>query len=86
MLTLYRLNEKAWADLEAGDVETATRRMGRLTKRLVDAGHTKLAEQALRETHRLARLGTSTREGRKRLKYGSRMLLTQTMKLDVAND
>ncbi|MDX1663844.1 MAG: VWA domain-containing protein [Candidatus Promineifilaceae bacterium] len=83
MLTLYRLNEKAWAEFEAGDVKQATRRMGRLTQRLVDAGHTELAEHALQETQRLERQGTSTMEGRKRLKYGTRSLFTQTLKLDT---
>lgn len=76
ILNLYRMNEKAWRELEAGEAEQATRRMQRLTSRLMEAGHTKLAQQALAETQRLAHVGTLSLEGRKKLKYGTRSLLT----------
>lgn len=81
MLNLYRMNEQVWDDVEAGHLEAATSRINRLTSRLEEAGHTQLAQQARLETQRLAHVGTMSLEGRKKLKYGTRSLLTKTMKL-----
>lgn len=81
-LNLYRLNEKVWEEVEVGDLTQATTRMRRLTTRLLEAGHTQLAQQAYAETERLANMGTLSVEGRKRLKYGTRSLITQTINLE----
>lgn len=82
VLNLYRLNEKAWQEIEAGQLETATTRMQRLTTRLLESGYTQLAEQAQIETERLATLGTLSLDGRKRLRFGTRALLTKTLTLN----
>lgn len=76
MLNLHRMNERAWDEAESGQMKVATKRMERLTSRLMAAGHTKLAQQALAETQRLSRLGTLSAEGRKKLKYGTRSLIS----------
>jgi Ca-activated chloride channel family protein len=81
-LNLYRLNEKVWEEVEVGNLTQATTRMRRLTTRLLEAGHAQLAQQAYAETERLASLGTLSLEGRKRLKYGTRSLITQTINLE----
>lgn len=80
MLNLHRMNEKAWQELQEGKTDKATRRMERLTSRLMEAGHTELAQQALMETQRLAHIGALSQDGRKKLKYGTRSLITQTMR------
>lgn len=82
VLNLYRLNEKAWQEIEAGQLETATTRMQRLTTRLLESGYTQLAEQAQIETERLATLGALSLDGRKRLRFGTRALLTKTLTLN----
>jgi hypothetical protein len=82
MLNLHRMNEKAWEDFEAGETERATKRMGMLTTRLLEAGHTALAEQAELERQRLSLMGTLSLEGRKSLKYGTRSLLTKAVNFD----
>ncbi len=82
VLNLYRLNEKAWQEIEAGQLETATTRMQRLTTRLLESGYTQLAEQAQIETERLSTLGTLSLDGRKRLRFGTRALLTKTLTLN----
>lgn len=82
MMTLYRMNEKAWADVQAGNFDQATRRMRHLTTRLIESGETNLAHQAQMEAERLTRLGTMSIEGRKAIKYGTRALLDKTFKLD----
>jgi Ca-activated chloride channel family protein len=83
MLTLYRLNESAWDEFAAGNTGAATRRMSHLTARLSEAGHTEMAAQAQREALRLAQTGSVSADGRKRLKYGTRSLLSATISLDV---
>lgn len=80
LLNLYRMNEKVWSELEDGRVETAVNRMRYLTTRLLEAGQNQLAQQAHLEAERLSKLGTLSSEGRKRLKYGTRALISQTGK------
>ena len=82
MLNLHRINEKAWQDFEAGDSGKATKRMEVLTTRLMEAGHPELAEQVKLEKQRLILMGTVSQEGRKRLKYGTRSLLTTALSFD----
>jgi Ca-activated chloride channel homolog len=79
MLNLYRMNEKAWEEAQGGDALAATKRMERLSARLQEAGHTRLAQEVLAETRRLAQVGSLSSEGRKRLKYETRSLLTRTI-------
>jgi Ca-activated chloride channel homolog len=81
-LSFYRMNEQVWQEVEEGNLEVATKRLRRLTTRLLEAGQTQLAQQAYAETERLASIGTLSLEGRKRLKYGTRSLMTQGLHLD----
>jgi Ca-activated chloride channel homolog len=78
----YHMNERVWEDVEAGQVDTAVTRLRRLTTRLLEAGHSDLAEQAYAETELLSRMGTLSLEGRKRLKYGTRSLMAKTTKIE----
>ncbi|MFQ5399469.1 MAG: VWA domain-containing protein [Anaerolineae bacterium] len=82
MWNMYRMNEKVWEEVEAGRLELAVTRMHHLSTRLLEAGEAKLAQQAYMEKERLASMGTTTLEGRKRLKYGTRALITRTLNLD----
>jgi Ca-activated chloride channel homolog len=81
-LNLYRMNEQVWQEVEGGDLDMATTRLRRLTTRLLEAGQTQLAQQAYAETERLVSMGTLSLEGRKRLKYGTRSLMTQGFHLE----
>jgi Ca-activated chloride channel homolog len=86
IMTLYRLNEKAWADAQAGNLDQATRRMNHLTTRFLEAGETRLAQQTQVEVNRLAHVGTISLEGRKAIKYGTRALINETLKLNLNED
>jgi Ca-activated chloride channel family protein len=77
-LNLYRMNEQVGKDIEAGQVDLATKRMRRLTTRLLEAGQTRLAQLASSETERLESGGTLSQEGRKGLKYGTRSLIRRS--------
>lgn len=83
ILNLHRMHERIWDEVEAGQVTLATQRMERLTARLAEAGFDDLAEQARLETQRLSSVGTMSLEGRKKIKYGTRSLLTQSLTLDT---
>lgn len=78
-LNFYKMNEKIWHDIESGQFGGATARMRRLTKRLLESGHTQLAQQAYSEAERLMTAGSISHEGRKKLKYGTRSLMTGTL-------
>jgi Ca-activated chloride channel family protein len=79
LLNMYRLNEKVIADVNAGQLNSATKRMKHLTTRFLEAGQTRLAQQAHLEGQRLANMGTLSLEGQKKLKFGTRALLAQTI-------
>jgi len=85
LLNLYRMNERVWEDVEAGDLDHATRRMRHLSTRLLEAGKTRLAQQAFAETERLVTIGQLSGKGRKRLKYGTRAMLASTLSLDESS-
>lgn len=77
VLNLYRMSEKAWQEMETGHLERATKRMERLTTRLFEAGYNQMAQKARSETEFLQKQGTFSSDGRKKLKYGTRALMTQ---------
>lgn len=82
VLNMYRMNEKVWEEVEAGRIDVATKKMQHLSTRLLEAGQTELAQQASMEIEKIQHAGTMSLEGRKRLKYGTRAMFNQTIKLD----
>ncbi|HSH01374.1 MAG TPA: VWA domain-containing protein [Anaerolineae bacterium] len=81
ILQMYRMHEQVWTEMDEGRVQSATQRMNRLTSRLAEAGYEDLAAQAQLETRRLMKMGTMSLEGRKKLKYGTRSLMTKSLAL-----
>ena len=73
-VTIYRMQEQAWATLDSGDIRTATRQLERVATRLFSLGETQLARAAMLEAGRLSQGGTATAKGRKEIKYGTRSL------------
>ncbi|UCG26066.1 MAG: VWA domain-containing protein [Chloroflexota bacterium] len=82
---LHQMNDNVWSDIEQGNVQRAKTRMQLLTKRLMETGHTELAQQFRTETERLS-TGDISLDGRKELTYGTRALVTQTMHLKTIDD
>lgn len=74
-LTLYRMQERAQAALDAGDVKEATRRLSNLATRLLAVGEDDLAREAQLESQRVEHTQVFSDEGRKSLKYQTRHLL-----------
>lgn len=85
MLNMYRMNERVWEDVEAGELDMAAQRMRHLTTRLLEAGEPQLAQQASLEIERIANAGTMSLDGRKKLKFGTRALINRTSYFD-SND
>jgi Ca-activated chloride channel family protein len=83
---MYRMNEKIWEDVEAGNIDMATRRMHHLTTRLLESGESQLAQQAHQELDRIAQAGAMSPEGRKKLKFGTRALINQTKHMKNDDD
>jgi len=82
MLNMYRMNEKVWEEIEAGNMGMAATRLQHLTTRLLEAGEIRLAQQAHSETVRLTKGGALSAEGWKRLKYGTRAMIGETARMD----
>ncbi len=73
-LSIFRLQEQAWRDLEHGDVSHATRLLKSAATRLFDLGYHELAQAAMLEVNRVSLVGSPSSEGRKKLRYGTRSL------------
>ncbi len=83
LLTLYRLNEQAWQDIEAGQADQAATRLHHLVTRFLEVGEPRLARQADLEARRLMGSKNLSADGRKKLKYGTRTLMGKTLQLDL---
>lgn len=73
-ITLYRMQEQAWAALEEGRVDQATGRLEMIATHLLELGETRLARATMLEAGHVAREGSPTARGRKEIKYGTRSL------------
>jgi Ca-activated chloride channel family protein len=73
-LTIYKMQQRAMADLEQGLVEPAVARFKAIATRLLDIGEVELARAALLEAGRLSQTGSLSPTGRKRIRYGTRGL------------
>jgi Ca-activated chloride channel family protein len=82
LLTLYRLNERAWQKVDSGKVDQAAAHMQHLSTRFLEVGESRLAKQAELEARRLSVSGKLSPEGRKQLKYGTRALMGKTIQLE----
>ncbi len=73
-LTQIRLQERAFTELQNGDVDEATRALTVLGTRLLAAGQADLAKMAIAEARRIEKSASMSEEARKRIKYGTRAL------------
>ncbi|NJN67626.1 MAG: VWA domain-containing protein [Chloroflexaceae bacterium] len=74
-LVAYRLQDRAWKNLQTGSIDEAVMQLQMAGTRLLEAGEDELARTIREEVTRLLKLGTTTAEGRKRIKYGTRGLI-----------
>jgi Ca-activated chloride channel homolog len=74
-LTLYRMQERARAEVEAGEAAKATRHLQYLATNLLAQGQKELAQTVLNEAESVNRNQKFSKEGDKRIKYGTRALM-----------
>jgi Ca-activated chloride channel family protein len=77
-VTAFRLQAKAWQDIAQGDIKSGTQRLTAVSTRLLNIGEKELANQVLQEIRNLEQRGTVSSGGRKRIKYGTRGLATES--------
>lgn len=70
----YRLQERAWQELAAEQVDQATSRLRSAATKLLELGEVDLARETIREAKRLEATGQTSLIGRKRIRYGTRSL------------
>jgi Ca-activated chloride channel family protein len=75
-LILYRLQEQARQEAQAGDFEHAAEHLQYLATHLLARGERELAKTALLEADHLRRQEDFSKVGIKEIKYGTRALLT----------
>ncbi len=73
-VTLYRMQERAHLDVEAGNYENASRRLHDLATHLLTQGRRELAQAVLMEADHLHNTKSFSEEGSKRIKYETRAL------------
>ena len=73
-LTIFKMQERAMAEAEAGQIEPAVNRLKTLATRLLDIGEAELARAALLEAGRLSKTGSLSAKGAKQIRYGTRGL------------
>ncbi len=74
-LALYRLQDKARAEVEAGQLELAAGHLKNLATNLLSRGEAQLANTVLLEIENLHAMHTMSEDGQKAIKYGTRSLL-----------
>jgi len=77
-LTLYRIQEKAYTEVEQGQYELAAQHMKNLATNLLSQGERSLARTALIEVENILQMQSFSEEGRKEIKYGTRSLMMST--------
>lgn len=74
-LSLYRMQEKAQDELKKGDTVKASRHLQYLATHLMSKGERELANTVLKEADNIQKNKSYSKEGEKRIKYGTRSLL-----------
>jgi len=74
-LTLYRLQEKARADVAAGNYEKATEHLQRMATHMLAQGERSMAKTIMLEVENIEKEKKFSETGEKQIKYGTRALL-----------
>jgi Ca-activated chloride channel family protein len=75
-LTLYRMQEQARKEFEAGEYEEASTRLQNMATHLFATGEVELAKTVLIEAQNIQNRKKFSKEGQKRIKYGTRALIS----------
>jgi Ca-activated chloride channel family protein len=84
-LMLYRMQERARAEIEKGNLEAGTRQLQTLAANLLTQGERSLAHTINLEVSRIQQEKGVSDEGRKKIKYGTRALFLAPPKKELAS-
>jgi Ca-activated chloride channel family protein len=73
-IAVFKVQEKAMADVERGDRAKATSRLRHLATHLLDLGNAELAGAVMREAGEMDRSGHISADGRLHIRYGTRSM------------
>lgn len=73
-VTAFKMQARAWSDIAKGDIASGTKRLAAVSTRLLSMGEVDLASQVQQEVENLEQRGTTSAQGKKRIKYGTRGL------------
>ncbi|HEX2915248.1 MAG TPA: VWA domain-containing protein [Chloroflexia bacterium] len=73
-VTTFKLQNRAWQDIAAGDIPSGTKRLAAVSTRLLAMGELELSQQVQQEVQNLQQRGVPSSQGKKRIKYGTRGL------------
>jgi Ca-activated chloride channel homolog len=76
-VTAFKMQARAWNEIAQGDIASGTKRLAAVSTRLLSMGEVDLASQVQREVENLESRGTTSAQGKKRIKYGTRGLTGQ---------
>lgn len=76
-LSLYRLQEMAQKDLQAGNINKATQRLKNLATQLLSSGESDLAQTVMLELDGIHTKQNMSEDAKKRIKYGTRALVLE---------
>jgi Ca-activated chloride channel family protein len=82
-LTLYRMQERARAESEQGNYDSAAKHLKNLATHLLSQGERHLASTVLFEAENIKKIHMLSEEGSKQIKYGTRALLMAGFKEKV---
>jgi len=85
-LTLYRMQEKARADIARGDVQSAIRRLQNLATHLLAQGQHELSKRVMNEINHIQQHHSFSTEGEKQIKYGTRSLIPSPARKEEQHD
>ncbi|GAB4429909.1 MAG: VWA domain-containing protein [Anaerolineales bacterium] len=80
-LSLYRLQEKARVEAEAGQFELAAQHLNYLATTLLSKDEKELARTVMLEVDHLRAMHTMSEDGQKKIKYGTRSLFLKNEKM-----
>ena len=84
-LMLYRMQERARAEIEKGNIEAGTRQLQALAANLLSQGERSLAQTITLEVEHIQKERGISEEGRKKIKYGTRALFLAPPKKEYAS-
>ena len=82
-LMLYRMQERARAEIEKGNVEAGTRQLQALAANLLTQGERSLAQTIMLEVEQIRQTAGLSEEGSKKIKYGTRALFLAPPKKEL---